>query len=62
MENGVLWGPFLSGYSNELLTGVEYQAASHMLHKRWIKDGLFIIICIRRRYDNKRRKPRKNPV
>jgi hypothetical protein len=47
--------PFV--YSDEVWTGIEYQVASHLLLKGYVKEGLDIIRGCRNRYDGKIRNP-----
>jgi uncharacterized protein (DUF608 family) len=47
--------PFV--YSNEVWTGIEYQAASHMIHMGLVGEGLEIVRACRARYDGKTRNP-----
>ena len=47
--------PFV--YSNEVWTGIEYQAASHMLLEGLVKEGLDIVRTCRERYDGRVRNP-----
>ncbi len=44
-------------YYNEVMTGFEYTAATHMLYEGQEKDGLKAIAAIRHRYDGARRNP-----
>ncbi|MBT7164078.1 MAG: hypothetical protein HN904_14950, partial [Victivallales bacterium] len=44
-------------YFNEVMTGFEYCAATHMLYEGMEKDGLTAIRAIRARYDGHRRSP-----
>ncbi len=44
-------------YYNEVMTGFEYTAATHMLYEGQIADGLQAIAAIRARYDGRRRNP-----
>ncbi len=52
---GQLSLPFV--YSNEVWTGVEYAAASHLIFQGWKKEGLEIVRTCRDRYDGKARNP-----
>ncbi len=47
--------PFV--YSNEVWTGIEYQAASHMILMGLPGEGLDIVRACRARYDGKARNP-----
>ncbi|HEY5228047.1 MAG TPA: GH116 family glycosyl hydrolase, partial [Opitutaceae bacterium] len=47
--------PFV--YSNEVWTGIEYQAASHMIMMGLAEEGLEIVRACRSRYDGKVRNP-----
>jgi uncharacterized protein (DUF608 family) len=47
--------PFV--YSNEVWTGIEYQAASHLMLRGRVSDGLAIVEAARRRYDGRVRNP-----
>ncbi len=47
--------PFV--YSNEVWTGIEYQAASHMMSKGLITEGLDVVRACRDRYDGRIRNP-----
>ena len=47
--------PFV--YSNEVWTGIEYQAASHLMSVGEVKKGLEIVHEVRKRYDGKTRNP-----
>lgn len=47
--------PFV--YSDEVWTGIEYQVASHLLSKGYLKEGLDIVKGIRNRYDGTIRNP-----
>ena len=44
-------------YFNEVMTGFEYCAATHMLYEGMAEDGLTAIRAIRARYDGRRRSP-----
>jgi uncharacterized protein (DUF608 family) len=44
-------------YFNEVMTGFEYCAGTHMLYEGMIEDGLTVIRAIRARYDGRRRSP-----
>ena len=54
-RGGELSLPFV--YSNEVWTGIEYQAASHLLLSGQIAEGLEIVRGARRRYDGRVRNP-----
>lgn len=43
--------------SSEVWTGMEYMVASHLIRRGMIKEGLSIVLGIRRRHDGKRRNP-----
>ncbi len=47
--------PFV--YSNEVWTGIEYQAASHMMMMGLVQEGLEVVGACRARYDGKARNP-----
>ena len=47
--------PFV--YSNEVWTGIEYQAASHMIMMGLVAEGLEIVRACRSRYDGRVRNP-----
>src|SRR5262249_31376973 len=47
--------PFV--YSNEVWTGIEYQAASHMIHMGLVEEGLEVVRTARDRYDGRVRNP-----
>jgi len=47
--------PFV--YSNEVWTGIEYQAASHMIMMGLVGEGLDIVRALRARYDGRTRNP-----
>jgi hypothetical protein len=47
--------PFV--YSNEVWTGIEYQAASHMIMMGLVAEGLEVVGACRARYDGKTRNP-----
>jgi hypothetical protein len=47
--------PFV--YSNEVWTGIEYQAASHMIMVGLVAEGLEVVRACRARYDGKARNP-----
>jgi len=47
--------PFV--YSDEVWTGIEYQAASHMIYEGLVDEGLTIVKAVRQRYDGKVRNP-----
>ena len=44
-------------YSNEVWTGIEYQAASHMMLEGFVGEGLEVVRAARRRYDGRVRNP-----
>lgn len=47
--------PFV--YCDEVWTGVEYQVASHLISKGFVKEGLDIVKTCRERYNGKTRNP-----
>ncbi|MCC6579509.1 MAG: hypothetical protein IT440_03650 [Phycisphaeraceae bacterium] len=47
--------PFI--YSNEVWTGIEYQAASHMIMMGRVDEGLAVVRAVRNRYDGRYRNP-----
>ena len=54
-KGGDLSLPFV--YSNEVWTGIEYQAASHMIAMGLVKEGLEVVRTCRDRYDGSVRNP-----
>lgn len=54
-KGGQLSIPFV--YSNEVWTGIEYQAASHMIMQGMVDEGLDIVRACRDRYDGRVRNP-----
>jgi uncharacterized protein (DUF608 family) len=52
---GALSLPF--PYSNEVWTGIEYQAASHMMRMGLVEEGLEVVRVCRARYDGRVRNP-----
>jgi uncharacterized protein (DUF608 family) len=54
-KGGMLSLPFV--YSNEVWTGIEYQAASHLMMMGEVKKGLDIVRAARDRYDGRVRNP-----
>lgn len=54
-KGGELSIPFV--YSNEVWTGIEYQAASHMMMEGMVDEGLDIVRACRDRYDGRVRNP-----
>jgi uncharacterized protein (DUF608 family) len=54
-KGGELSLPFV--YSNEVWTGIEYQAASHMMRLGLVKEGLDVVRTCRARYDGRVRNP-----
>ncbi len=54
-RGGELSLPFV--YSNEVWTGIEYQAASHLMRLGLVKEGLEIVRVCRARYDGRVRNP-----
>ena len=47
--------PFV--YSDEVWTGIEYQAASHMIAEGWLREGLSVVKALRDRFDGLARNP-----
>jgi hypothetical protein len=47
--------PFV--YSDEVWSGIEYQAAGHMIYEGLVDEGLTIVSSLRARYDGERRNP-----
>jgi hypothetical protein len=54
-KGGKLSLPFV--YSDEVWTGIEHQAASHMMMTGLVKEGLEVVRLSRKRYDGKVRNP-----
>jgi uncharacterized protein (DUF608 family) len=54
-KGGALSLPFV--YSNEVWTGIEYQAASHMMLMGLVEEGLEVVRVARDRYDGRVRNP-----
>jgi len=54
-KGGQLSLPF--PYSNEVWTGIEYQAASHMMRMGLVNEGLDVVRTCRERYDGRVRNP-----
>jgi uncharacterized protein (DUF608 family) len=54
-KGGKLSLPFV--YSDEVWTGIEYQAASHMIMMGRVKEGLQVVRAVRDRYDGRVRNP-----
>ncbi len=54
-KGGALSLPFV--YSNEVWTGIEYQAASHLMALGMVQEGLDIVRTCRARYDGRVRNP-----
>lgn len=54
-KGGELSLPFV--YSNEVWTGIEYQAASHLMRMGLVEEGLDVVRTIRDRYDGRVRNP-----
>jgi len=44
-------------YASEVMTGMEYQAACHMIQEGLVDEGLSIVQAIRGRYDGEKRNP-----
>jgi hypothetical protein len=54
-KGGALSLPFV--YSNEVWTGIEYQAASHMIASGLVEEGLDVVRTCAARYDGRVRNP-----
>lgn len=54
-KGGALSLPFV--YSNEVWTGIEYQAASHMIASGLVQEGLDVVRTCAARYDGRVRNP-----
>jgi uncharacterized protein (DUF608 family) len=54
-KGGALSLPFV--YSNEVWTGIEYQAAGHMILQGLVQEGLEVVRVCRDRYDGRVRNP-----
>jgi uncharacterized protein (DUF608 family) len=54
-HGGALSLPFV--YSNEVWTGIEYQAASHMIASGLVPEGLQVVRTVAARYDGRVRNP-----
>jgi uncharacterized protein (DUF608 family) len=54
-KGGALSLPFV--YSDEVWTGIEYQAASHMIMMGLVEEGLAVVRTCRDRYDGRIRNP-----
>jgi hypothetical protein len=54
-KGGALSLPFV--YSNEVWTGIEYQAAAHMMAMGLVDEGLDVVRVARDRYDGSVRNP-----
>jgi len=54
-HGGELSLPFV--YSNEVWTGIEYQAAAHLMMMGKVEEGLRIVRAVRDRYDGRFRNP-----
>ena len=54
-KGGALSLPFV--YSNEVWTGIEYQAASHMIANGLVEEGLDVVRACAARYDGRVRNP-----
>src|ERR1035437_9637908 len=54
-KGGELSLPFV--YSNEVWTGIEYQAASHLMRRGRVQEGLDVVRACRDRYDGRVRNP-----
>lgn len=48
-------------YSDEVWTGIEYQVASHLIYRGFLKEGLTIVRAARERFDGLRRNPWDEP-
>lgn len=44
-------------YATEMMTGMEYQVASHMIQEGMVDEGLEIVRAVRDRYDGEKRNP-----
>lgn len=44
-------------YADEVWTGIEYQAAAHMIYEGLIEEGLQIVTSVRNRHDGAKRNP-----
>lgn len=44
-------------YSNEVMCGMEYQAASHMIQEGLLEEGFEIVRAVRERFDGEKRNP-----
>ncbi|MBC7321388.1 hypothetical protein H5T89_12190, partial [bacterium] len=53
--------PFPFPYSDEVWTGVEYQVASHLIYRGFLKEGLTIVKALRERFDGLKRNPWDEP-
>ena len=47
--------PFI--YADEAWTGIEYQAAAHMIYEGLVEEGVQVVKAVRDRHDGKRRNP-----
>jgi uncharacterized protein (DUF608 family) len=47
--------PFI--YSDEVWSGIEYQAATHLIYEGFFDEALAIVTAVRRRYDGVKRNP-----
>lgn len=47
--------PFV--YSDEVWTGIEYQAATHLIYEGYVDEAMEIVHTLRRRYNGSRRSP-----
>ena len=64
-EAGLLIGSWPKGerpgdafwFADEVWSGIEYQVASHMIYEGMVKEGLAVVLGVRRRYDGVRRNP-----
>jgi non-lysosomal glucosylceramidase len=54
-DGGMPRFPFV--YSDEVWTGIEYQAATLLIYEGYVEEGLAIVSAIRKRYDGTRRNP-----
>ena len=48
-------------YSDEVWTGIEYQVASHLIYRGFLKEGLAMVKGLRGRFDGLRRNPWDEP-
>jgi len=48
-------------YSDEVWTGIEYQVASHLIYRGFLREGLTIVKALRERFDGLKRNPWNEP-